>query len=340
MRMLLALVLCMAGVANAEMRKEADTILLSAPRSSWELKVPARGLELKSEERNEDGSGVYYLYQNAGTGLIFSLYLEPAGDCRAAQDCREMAWKRPNPAIQDPREVERFDENGFAVIKYVVPSYQGATVNQLNYSAHAVRDGIWVDIHLSKSDARSEDAVLLRSFLKGISFTKRAQGTAATKSSDRRFPLPDHGTVTMTVPPIWTDQVRQPPDRLPPTIVFTPELGNAFRIMITPIWAANKDIPVPSDRDIRSSVEQSLEGIRGQAVESSIPVRELKREGVRGYYFSVTDRAPKPGEFKFMTQGAVASGSLIITFTVLSNDGTGKVEKDAITMISSIKHVQ
>jgi hypothetical protein len=213
-------------------------------------------------------------------------------------------------------------------------------MDQLNYSAHAVRDGFWIDIHLSKFDSRSEDAVLLRNFLTSVSFSKKVKGAVAAKSLERRFPLPDYGAVLMTVPPTWIDQVRQPPDRLPPTIVFHPELGNAFRIMVTPIWPANKDVPVPSDGEIRSNVERSAESVRGQAVESSIPVRELKRIGVQGYYFSATDKNPKPGEFKYMTQGTVVTGDLVVTFTILSNDGTNKVEKDAITMIGSIKRGQ
>ena len=143
----------------------------------------------------------------------------------------------------------------------------------------------------------------------------------------------------MTVPPAWSDQVRQPPDRLPPTIVFAPELGSAFEVMVTPMWPSDKDSPVPSDREVRANIERSIENVRSQAVTSSIPVRELKRDAVRGYYFSVTDRAPKPGEFKFMTQGTVVCGRLVVAFTVLSNDVTGKVEKDAVAMIGSMRHV-
>jgi len=251
-----------------------------------------------------------------------------------------MTWKRPNPYVQDPRDVERFEENGFAVIRYIVPTVQGVKVNQLNWSAHAVRDGYWVDIHLSKADARSGDEAKLRSVLASASFSKKRQGTPAVKSTERRFPLPEHGAVVMTVPPAWSDQLSQPPDRLPPTIIFSPELGNAFRVMVTPLWPAKKDTPLPSDSSVRANVERSIEEVRSSAVESSIPVRELKRESVKGYYFSVTDRAPKQGEFKYLAQGTVVTGGLVVTFTVLSNDGSGKVEKDAVTMIGSLKHVQ
>jgi len=35
-----------------------------------------------------------------------------------------------------------------------------------------------------------------------------------------------------------------------------------------------------------------------QAVEKSLPVQELRGGNAQGSYFSATDRAPKPGEFK------------------------------------------
>jgi predicted Rdx family selenoprotein len=303
------------------------------------MKVPARGLELKDEQRRDNGRGGYYLYQNAGTGLLFSVYLEPAGSCRTSQECREMVWKRPNPLIQDPVEVKRFEEGGFAVIQYVVPSVQGVRVDQLNLSAQAVRDGIWADVHLSKSGARQEDAALLRGFLRSMTISDKARRSAGVRSTERRFPLPGHGAVIMTVPPTWTDQVPRQSDDLATTIIFAPEIGGAFKVMVTPLWPKKKDAPLPSDGEIRANIDGSIASVRDRAAESSISVRRLKQGGIQGYYFSATDRAPKPGEFKFMTQGTVVCGSLVVAFTVLSNDRTGKIEKDALSMIGSMRHV-
>lgn len=338
-RVLMALVLCTAGAVNAETRREGDAIFLSVQGASWELKVPAWGLELKDEQRRDNGTGGYYLYQNAGTGLLFSVYLEPAGSCRTPQECREMVWNRPNPAIQDPVEVKRFEEGSFAVIQFLVPSVRGVKVDQLNLSAQAVRDGMWADVHLSRSGARQEDEALLRGFLRSISLTNKARRTAGVRSSERRFPLPGHGAVVMTVPPPWTDQVPRQSDDLATTIIFSSEIGSAFKVMVTPLWPKKNDAPLPSDREIKANIEGSIASVRDRAAETSITVRQLKRGGVQGYYFSATDRAPKPGEFKFMTQGTVVCGKLVVAFTVLSNDPAGKIEKDAISMIGSMRHV-
>jgi hypothetical protein len=339
-RMLIALVLCAASAANAEMRKEGDAFYLSAPKSSWELKVPGRGLELKDEQRRDNGSGGYYLFQNEGTGVIVSVYLEPVVACRTSQECREMVWKRPNPLIQDPLDVQRFEEGSFAAIQFMVPTVQGKKVDQLNLSAQAVRDGTWADVHISKSGALREDAALLRGVLRSIAIAGKTGRTKGAQSSERRFPLPGHGAVVMTVPPSWTDEVPRRSDDLTTTIIFTPEIGSAFKVMVTPLWTKKNDAVLPSDSEIRANIEGSIASVRDRAMESSIPVRRLRRGAVQGYYFSATDRDPRPGEFKFMTQGTVVCGKLVVAFTVLSNDRTGKIEKDAVSMIGSMQHVR
>ncbi len=65
----------------------------------------------------------------------------------------------------------------------------------------------------------------------------------------------------------------------------------------------------------------------------------LKGSNSFGYYFTLTDRAPKAGEFKYMTQGALRVGNLMVVFTVLTNDGQSKTVDDALSMMQSAKHI-
>jgi hypothetical protein len=56
----------------------------------------------------------------------------------------------------------------------------------------------------------------------------------------------------------------------------------------------------------------------------------MRGESGMGYYFSATDRAPKPGEFKYLTQGILHIGELVASFTILSNDGGEANASDAL----------
>ena len=153
-----------------------------------------------------------------------------------------------------------------------------------------------------------------------------AQTNGATP---RRFTLPDHGSFVIQVPPDWKDQTRQPPNRLPPTIAFGPGSGKPFQVLLTTIWPATKDRPPQSRDQLRATVERSAEVARTQAVEKELRIVEFRGAPGRAST-SATDRAPKPGEFKFLTQGIVRVGELAVTFTILTNDGQEAVVKQAL----------
>ena len=71
-----------------------------------------------------------------------------------------------------------------------------------------------------------------------------------------------------------------------------------------------------------------------QSVEGRLDIVTMGGGRGPGYYFDATDRAPKPGDFKYMTQGAVSLGQLACTFTILSNDAKSVVKNMTLTMLS------
>jgi len=148
--------------------------------------------------------------------------------------------------------------------------------------------------------------------------------------SERRFTLPDHGQFVVQVPRVWQDQLRQPPRRLPPTIVFGPTSGKPFQILMTPLWPATRERPPQSRAELRAAVERAAQAVKAQAVERELPVLELQGRSGPGFYFSATDPAPKPGEYRFMTQGILRVGTLSVTFTILTNEGQQRVVEQAL----------
>jgi hypothetical protein len=160
----------------------------------------------------------------------------------------------------------------------------------------------------------------------------------AEDTATRRYELAGHGFLRMVVPKSWHEEVRQPAQQLPPTIVFTPKSGSAFQILLTPIFAVQQGMVMPTPWDVRRNVERAVEIAKGHAVEETVLLRELRGPSVIGYYFSVTDRAPKHGEFKHMTQGMFRVGDLAPTFTILTNDGAGNVVADALAMLKGAVH--
>ena len=151
----------------------------------------------------------------------------------------------------------------------------------------------------------------------GLCFGQSGPVPAQSPASVRTYPLPGHGTLELEVARDWKDDVAGPAD-LPPTITFSPATGSAFQLLVTPLWSETSEAGFNAPARVRSFVEQQGRGVLSHAVEKQLVVNSLAGPNP-GYFYSLTDRSPAPGEYRYMTQGAVAVDDLVVTFTFLSN---------------------
>jgi len=163
---------------------------------------------------------------------------------------------------------------------------------------------------------------------------------AADQTSAGQYPLPDGSIFQMKVPVSWLHDFIQERSELPPTITLHPRTGEDFAVFVTPLPPPGEHTPPPSAEAVRKHVQLVVEKARPQAVEHVIAIRELRGTSGAGYYFSATDKAPKPGEYKLMTQGIFGVGNLIAAFTVLTNEGQQPIVDDALTMIKGPVHTK
>src|SRR5215472_7985297 len=166
-------------------------------------------------------------------------------------------------------------------------------------------------------------AFLLFFFVSGVN----AQGKA-----EKRYPLGERGTLVVTVPGGWAEEVKQDPRTSAKTISFSPGPGKPAQVMITP-YGAQQGRPAVSKDLARENTQRDMEGIKDQAVEKQIRIVEFKGKAGVGYYFDATDKAPKPGEFKLLRQGTLLVGDKLLLFTILSNSRQEPVIRDAMQML-------
>ena len=152
---------------------------------------------------------------------------------------------------------------------------------------------------------------------------------AASSAGPQSFKLPGHGELQLRVPAAWAATVSQPSENLPPTIVLKAKSGQPFEILVTPVWAVGGG-PLPGLAEVKQEVGSAAKEAGPQSVEGTLSLQELSGASNHGYYFKATDRAPKVGEFKYLTQGIVCLGQINLAFTILTNDGQDSVIKAAL----------
>jgi hypothetical protein len=176
---------------------------------------------------------------------------------------------------------------------------------------------------------KSAVALLVTSLLAG-----NAGWTAPHPES---FQLPRHGELRLAIPEGWVSKLSQPPGEVPPTIALRAKAGQPFEVMITPFWRKGEDGKI-YDSALREQTESAAAKAQPQAAEAKLTLKEISGTEGRGYYFTATDRAPKPGEYKNMAQGMLRLGDFALAFTVLSNDGQADVVADAMQLLSTATH--
>jgi hypothetical protein len=172
---LVALMLAIILPHNAipEMQEEKGTISLWSKGSTWVLQFPGEGYKLQLEKHNDDGLSHYCSFHNSTLSLNISFYIEPVNKCTSSEECRRMYWQNPGPAVANSQGVTFFDLNGFSIVEFIVPEFRGMKVNQINMSGHHVRDGYWVDMHISKVLYQPKDRAVFTDFIKSITFKSR-----------------------------------------------------------------------------------------------------------------------------------------------------------------------
>jgi len=153
----------------------------------------------------------------------------------------------------------------------------------------------------------------------------------------RKYPIPEHGTLELNVPTPWKDTVHKPQENMHPTIIFDPANGNDFQVMITVTWSKTGDQDFNSKEKVRTYVEKDGQQFLPNAVEGKIALQEIKGVSNSGYYFSITDKAPGPGEYRYMTRGALGVGNLLLNFTILHRVKDSESVRDALSLIREAK---
>jgi hypothetical protein len=154
------------------------------------------------------------------------------------------------------------------------------------------------------------------------------------------YELPGHGRLEMSPPAGWKEELTRPPGDLPPTIEFSPPAGSGFSVQITPLFSPAGDPDYNRPERIRPLLEAIGRKQLEASVEKEITLRQIKGPAAAGYYFTVTDRAPKKDEWTYLTAGAAGVGDLLVSFTILTNSLDSGELRQALRMIEACRQVR
>ena len=143
-------------------------------QAPWHFVLSAGGFAIDQQKLRPDGTAGYFLMTRARDYLTVSLWIEPADKCRTSKACREMVYKTGNPAWGDYQDLVLSEIGDTSFFEFYRPAVQGQPVKMLDMYAEFVRDGYWIDLHISKVLYRKADHVQFEDLVRSAAFEPKA----------------------------------------------------------------------------------------------------------------------------------------------------------------------
>lgn len=166
--------------SRAQSKNPQDSMSVSFPGKYWELKINSPGFAIQNEGSQSDGRE-YLLANNSKTGVIISVTLEQSPGGADIKTCPDFLRKRVGAMSQlGITDVKMSEVNSMAVIEYLLPKPEGIPLQQKNLFVCTVRDDVYVDIHLSKTQFKPSDESLFTDILDHVQIVDTIGSLAST----------------------------------------------------------------------------------------------------------------------------------------------------------------
>ena len=170
--LLLLLVGAPSSTASAGKEKRNKNVeSLSLEGATWSLQIDLPRFKIDERATRPDGSGTMIRGGSRKTDVIVSVFLERASDLHSTEECKEHYWSKASKSPLPKSDIEHKSTDSMALVHWVVREYQGIPLMQKNINAYMYRDGVCIDIHLSKVQYEPEDDALFSAVLDSVRYS-------------------------------------------------------------------------------------------------------------------------------------------------------------------------
>lgn len=238
-------------------------------------------------------------------------------------------WKRTDLYKEEApivaKNAQSFDCHGEKGTVYL---FQFGSEVELKTAGMFVRPLLWGEPHPTEEHPElvleNGDILTVISFRKAPKSLLAALQTAAIPSKTSQsttpggdFPIPGHGSLGLKVPDGWVVQSKDVADPASVTLHITPASGSAFDMYVTAVWLNSEKLSNITPDWLKQNSQAAADKLLSRAVEKVATLHDLRGSQTTCYYYTLTDRESKPGEYTYLTQGMLLTGELLATLTVL-----------------------
>ena len=155
---------------------------LTTPGAPWSIRIDSKSLDIRDVQAKPDEKSAYFLMADDKEEMNVSVFIEPIDKCKTPDECRDFILNSGNPAWGKFQDLAKGKLGEFSYFEFFRPVAGGQPLRMFDMYAEFVRDGYWVDLHLSKTSYKKEDHVLFENYVKAMTFVSKSG--ASDKLSD------------------------------------------------------------------------------------------------------------------------------------------------------------
>jgi len=155
---------CATAVSSIE--KQDSVYRIAVPTTALVLEFPSEGFKLEQA----DNSRPYYFLTNDKTRLNVSFNFERAKTCISSVSCRDYFSDKLKTGYPSKKNWRSSQVGDVYVSENMDGPVSGFDLKQQHMNAHFVKEGVWIDVHLSKVNYREADRELFANFVRSIRF--------------------------------------------------------------------------------------------------------------------------------------------------------------------------
>lgn len=169
--------------------------------------------------------------------------------------------------------------------------------------------------------------------------TSPTTAPASTAPTDRAYTIEDHGELKLAIPAGWNEREEPPQPGIPRTIRLISADGR-FEMLIS-ILAPPPGMPDFNSRTkLRAIAEMQGKHLLGTSKETSVVLEEIKTAPGGAFLYTLSDKAPAPGQYAFISGGVVGVGNLILSTTMLMHERNPPERAKAIEVLAGATHAK
>jgi hypothetical protein len=159
-----------ARLAGAQSAPPSGNWRLQLPDKPWALVIDLPGFVLDEQWPGRNGTRRMIRAHDPDTSVIVSAFLERNPELTAKEQCRDLYWAKSQKSPNAYSDVTMPVRGPMAFVRGFVAEAHGRRVRWQNVHAHLFRDGVCMEIHLSKTLYEPDDERLFEAVLRTVRF--------------------------------------------------------------------------------------------------------------------------------------------------------------------------